>query len=149
MPRCLNCKQKFEPRYFLQKFCDGSECRIAESDYQSVKIAMNNKPKKVISKVSDKQKILNKEYKVIRVEVLSEAKFKCFIDGCKNVATTCEHRMGRKGYADQWARDNNIPLTIDKRFLAACCYHHNIELENNPELSKKYQLSKITGKSKN
>lgn len=27
MPRCKNCKNKFEPRYFLQKFCmDSDEC---------------------------------------------------------------------------------------------------------------------------
>ena len=29
-----------------------------------------------------------------------------------------------------------------------CCNFHNLELERNPELSQKYQLSKITGKEK-
>lgn len=103
------------------------------------------KPKKnySIPKVSEKRKELNKVYEKVRIEVLTEAKFKCFIDGCKNVATTCEHRKGRKGFADEWARENNVPLLIDKRFLAACCFIHNIELENNYELSKEYQLSKI------
>ncbi|APZ82903.1 hypothetical protein [Flavobacterium phage FL-1] len=101
-----------------------------------------------IPKVSKKQKALNEKYEVIRVEVLSEAKFKCFIEGCNNVATTAEHRMGRKGYADKWARDNDVPLMIDKRYLAACCWFHNQELENNPELSKQYQLSKIHGGKK-
>lgn len=37
MPRCLNCKEKFDSRYFLQKFCDDDGCRIAESEYQSDK----------------------------------------------------------------------------------------------------------------
>lgn len=32
--RCLNCREKFEPRYFLQKFCDGAGCKIAEQEYQ-------------------------------------------------------------------------------------------------------------------
>ena len=51
--------------------------------------------------------------------------------------------MGRKGFADQWAKDNNISLYLDERFWKPCCLAHNLELENNPELSKKYQLSKI------
>lgn len=103
------------------------------------------KKKKLIKKVSDKRKELNAIYQKVRIEVLSEAKFKCFIDGCKNVANTVEHLMGRKGYADEWAKDNNIPLLIDKRFLKACCLVHNGELETNPELSKKHQYSKISG----
>lgn len=107
-----------------------------------------NKKRYSIPKVSEKRKALNPLYAVVRIEVLSEAKFKCFIDGCTNVANTVEHQMGRKGFADQWARDNNIPLLIDKRYLKACCLHHNGELENNPELSKEYQLSKIHGGKK-
>lgn len=112
-------------------------------------------PKKVpvkkaysIPKVSEKRKVINKVYETVRIEVLTEAKFKCFIDGCSNVANTIEHSAGRIGFYDDWARDNNIPLIIDKRFLKACCLHHNGELENNPELSKKYQLSKIHGGKK-
>ena len=100
---------------------------------------------KQIPKVSQKRIVLNRIYEKVRIQVLSEAKFKCFIENCKNVANSVEHRMGRKGYADEWARENDIPLLIDKRYLAACCNYHNLELENNPELSKQYQLSKIHG----
>ena len=146
--RCKNCQEKFEPRYFLQKFCDGAGCRIAEHEYKSGKMAKTPIVKKPINKVSDKRKALNPVYTKVRIEVLVEAKFKCFIIGCSNVANTCEHTMGRKGFADQWARDNDIPLLIDKRYLKACCFHHNGELEDNPELSKKYQLSKIHGGTK-
>lgn len=103
---------------------------------------------KQIPKVSQKRIVLNRIYEKVRIEVLSEAKFKCFIENCKNVANSVEHRMGRKGYADEWARENDIPLLIDKRYLAACCNYHNLELENNPELSKQYQLSKIHGGKK-
>jgi len=124
-----------------------SECPYlaVEKDCQ-IKCAKPVKKKpKPVKKVSDKRKVLNKEYQKVRIEVLTEAKFKCFIDGCKNVANSIEHTSGRVGYYDQWARDNNIPLLIDKRFLKACCIAHNGELETNPELSKKYQYSKISG----
>lgn len=39
--RCLECKTKFEPRYFLQKFCLGSEvCIDAASKYGKEKAAL-------------------------------------------------------------------------------------------------------------
>lgn len=103
---------------------------------------------KPIKKVSDKRLELNKIYEKVRIEVLSEAKFKCFIDGCTNVANTVEHLMKRKGFADEWAKENNIPLLIDKRYLRACCLVHNGQLETDPELSKKYQYSNVSGKKK-
>ena len=72
----------------------------------------------------------------------------CFIEGCNREANTIEHIAGRKGFYDDWARDNKISLYIDVRFWKPCCLHHNLELENNPELSKQYQLSKIHGGNK-
>ena len=112
-------------------------------------------PKKVsvkkhytIRKLSPKREALKKPYEIVRSEVLSEAKFKCFVKDCNNVANTIEHQRGHSGFFDDWARDNNIPLHIDKRFLKACCWFHNQEFENNPELSKEYQLSKIHKGSK-
>lgn len=72
----------------------------------------------------------------------------CFIDGCGQRATTIEHTMGRKGYADDWARDQKITLFVDVRFWKPCCLFHNGELERNPELSKRYQVSKIHGGQK-
>ena len=96
------------------------------------------KPQKPIRKVSEKQEKLNKEYSKLRLEFLSlpENQF-CFIDGCNKKANTIEHRSGRWG--------SNY---LDTSTWAGCCWEHNLELENNPELSKKYQLSKITGKPK-
>ena len=104
---------------------------------------------KPISKVSKKRKVENLQYQVLRTEFLGKKENKiCFIDNCNKIADTIEHTMGRKGFADEYARENNISLYLDKRFWKPCCLKHNLELENNPELSKKYQLSKISGKPK-
>jgi hypothetical protein len=46
MPRCKNCKEKFVVVRFLQKYCQDSDCRIAEREDQSIKISQNTKPKK-------------------------------------------------------------------------------------------------------
>lgn len=139
---CRECGESFIPFNSLEKYCSYS-CKK-----KHIKPNLKLKPLYKIPKVSNKRKELNAIYEKVRIEVLSEAKFKCFVDGCGNIATTAEHRMGRKGFADEWARENNVPLLIDKRYLAACCLKHNLEMENNPELSKKYQLSKIHGGTK-
>lgn len=143
MPRCLNCRDKFTPKYFLAKFCGQSSCRIAENEYNDNLLKSKIVNKKPIKKISDKRLAMKNDYEIVKSQVLSEAKFRCFVDNCNNVANTIEHQRGHKGFYDDWARDNNISLHIDKRFLKACCWHHNQEFENNPELSKKYQLSKI------
>jgi len=131
---CKSCGAEFKQYNSFTK----CKCKVSAPKLQQ-------KKKYTIPKVSDKRKELNSVYEKVRIEILSEAKFVCFIEGCKNVANTIEHLMGRKGFADQWARDNNIPLLIDKRFLQPCCLVHNGELETNTELAKKYQYSKISG----
>jgi len=108
--------------------------------------------KKKSSKInfySKKRAKLEAQYSKIRKEFLSrDENQRCFIAGCNAPANSIEHRKGRKGFADEWARNNNIPLLIDTRYFAPCCNNHNLELERNPELSKKYQLSKIHGGKK-
>lgn len=135
---------------FSKCYCDECKKLIPKKVYAPKKFNTNLKLKSLnpIPKVSKKRKAEKPIYEALRIKILSDAKFKCFVDACKNVATTLEHQKGRKGYADEWARDNKISLYIDERFLKPCCYQHNIEFENNPELSKKYQLSKIHGGKK-
>ena len=50
MPKCKCCKEKFEPKFFLQKFCmDKSECISAHLEYaKEQKQKAWNKKKKVI-----------------------------------------------------------------------------------------------------
>lgn len=107
------------------------------------------KEKKPIPKVSKKRVKENREYTIKRLQFLSQPEnLRCFIEGCNKRADTIEHLRGRKGFADDWARENNISLFLDTRFWKPCCNEHNLELERNPELSRQYQLSKITGKEK-
>ena len=39
MPRCLNCKQKFEPKRFLQKHCESADCEKSAQQYLDDKIS--------------------------------------------------------------------------------------------------------------
>lgn len=129
---CANpcCANTFTPFKSTDKYCK-PKCY-----YDSVKVP--EKPRKAVKKVSDKRLEENKEYKKLRLKFLSLPENQiCFIDGCNQQANTIEHLKGR------WGRNY-----LDTTTWAACCLEHNLELENNPELSKKYQLSKIHGNKK-
>ena len=94
------------------------------------------KPKR-IRPVSEKRKAENIVYSELRRVFLNRPENKvCFIEGCNKPASTIEHRAGR---------GSNF---LNVSTWAPCCLEHNLELENNSELSKKYQLSKIHGGQK-
>jgi len=130
------------------RICDDKDCNNEFKKYRTTDkycspkcASKNEKPKEkkiyTIPKVSKKRKVEMLQYSVLRTQFLAKKENSiCFIDGCNKKATTIEHRAGRGiNY-----------LNVDT--WAGCCLEHNLELENNPELSKKYQLSKISGKEK-
>ena len=129
---CPVCSTEFEQKKIGQKHCS-PKCFYSVTE---------KKKSTTIKKVSEKRKKENLIYSERRKLFLSINKI-CFIDGCSLTATTIEHTKGRTGYADEWARENKISLFLDERFWKGCCWKHNGELENNTELSHKYQLSKI------
>lgn len=139
--KCANkeCGKEFKAYTTLDKYCSPT-CYLLCSKPKSKKYP------KPIPKVSQKMKVELLQYSADRTVFLAGKT--CFIDGCNKKANTVEHTRGRKGFADEWARDNKVSLLLDKRFWQPCCIEHNLELENNPELSKQYQLSKIHGGTK-
>lgn len=46
-------------------------------------------------------------------------------------ATTIHHMKGREGYADQWARDHDVPLLLDKRYWLPASLEGHRYIENN------------------
>ncbi len=126
------CENEFQVFNSLQKYCS------AKCLNKNRKVDLKLKSPKPIKKVSDKRKMEDIIYRSERIKFLSLPENRiCFIEGCNKQATTIEHRAGRWG--------SNY---LDTSTWAPCCLEHNLELENNPELSKKYQFSKITGKPK-
>jgi len=88
------------------------------------------KEKKPINKVSAKRKEENAEYKPLREQFLYFNKV-CPITGGKT--EDIHHKMGRIGFADDFAREENIPLLLDERFWLAVSREGHIKIENNPE----------------
>lgn len=142
--KCKNCGEDFSPRFrTTERYCSGS-CFFKNQEATPVK-----KKRKRIPAFSTKRKGEMPIYKKLRKEFLNKQENKiCFIEGCTAIANTIEHTRGREGYADESARERGITLYIDDRYFKPCCLHHNLQLERDPELSKKYQLSKIHGGKK-
>lgn len=136
--RDKDCDTSFIPFNSIQKYCSW---KCTNKNKKPVK----KKEFKPINNKSKKQAIIDSKYTVQRIQFLGKPENKiCFIDACNKEANTIEHIKGRgKGFFDEWAEKNNIPKTLDERYWKPCCLFHNLELERDAELSKKYQLSKI------
>ena len=76
------------------------------------------------------------DYAFIAMKFRREHPF-CQMEGCTKPGESVHHKMGRDGYADEWARENNIPLVIDPRFFATLCIDCHNKVENNPEWAYK------------
>ena len=118
---CFSCKKDF-----LLNTDEGRELVIKQSKGMYVTR---------IKPMSDKRKKENVIYLKERKKFLAENPT-CFIEGCNKIADTIEHTQGR-----------GINY-LNVKTWKACCLEHNLELETNSELSKKYQLSKIHGGKK-
>lgn len=132
---CRNpdCKKSFRPYSSFDKYCSW-ECQ-KKSEKKKIP-----KKSKAIPKISKKQSDMLLKYKKIRNEFLSRPENKyCPVTGMR--ATEVHHKMGKIGYADEWAREFDVPLLIDERyFLAVSRTGHN-RIELNPEWAKENNYS--------
>ena len=132
--KCSECEQSAPEQPLI-----AGKCKIHYWQFRSTKWKkLEPKERKPIPKFSKKREKENREYTIKRLQFLAQPEnLRCFIDGCNKRADTIEHSAGRIG-------KNFLDVTTWR----PCCNEHNLELERNPELSQKYQLSKITGKEK-
>ncbi len=145
------CQKMFVPKYrSTEKHCSSSCFYKMEKEKQQDP-EKPKKKKKQIPKMSKKRSKESRVYSGRRIVFLSKDENKlCKIRGtdCTIHATTIEHSMGRKGFADEQKRFDNVSLYLDEDYWKPACSNCNTELENNSELSKKHQLSKIHGGKK-
>ena len=104
------------------------------------KIDLRLKSLRPINKVSVKREKEDAQYRVLREEFLSRPENKiCPITGWPT--TEIHHKRKRRGYADDWARDNGITLYLDTRFWLAVSHEGHLWIEDNPEESYKLGYS--------
>lgn len=133
------------------KDCDcGRRCRAgsdkcATCETQDRKIARLKLPDdpKPIAKVSEKQSKLNAIY-LRKVKVWIKGK-KCAVFPDRP-ATECHHMQGRIGFADEWARENEVPLLLDERFWLPVSEEGHRMITENPAWAweNKYSFKRVT-----
>lgn len=95
---------------------------------------MSNKPKKVyqIPKTSSKMQEAISKYSPKKQKWIAGKICEVYPE---QKAVQVHHRLGRVGYADQWAVDNNMPLLLDERFWMAVSQEGHDFIELNRKLS--------------
>lgn len=97
--------------------------------------AFLNKPRKPIPKVSKKRAVENAKYTVQKIVFMSKPENKiCPVTG--QPTTDVHHVMKRIGFADEWARINNVPLLLDERYWLAVSREGHDWIHTNPKEAK-------------
>lgn len=140
-PICADelCEVTFTKFRTTDKYCS-YECKIKNTPLK------NKKKKYRIPKFSKKQKSALAKYFKIRAD---------FMNGLDNIicpvcpnktVTDVHHKMGKEGFADEWAKKNDIPLLIDTRFFLAVSREGHSYIEYHPVWAKKmgYSIDRLT-----
>lgn len=132
------CENEFTPFKTTDKYCS----------WDCAKLESKPKKRKRIKPVSIKQEDLNRRYSKKRSQfmqgLIQNNKIDCPIFN-HLVITDVHHMKGRKGYADEWAIKNDIPLILDVRFWIGVSRQGHNKIENNPEWAREngYSLNRL------
>jgi hypothetical protein len=96
-----------------------------------------------IAKVSEKQQQKLAVYSRMKGPWIKNKRCAVFKD---RMAVDIHHKMGKVGYADKWAYENDIPLLIDQRFWLAVSRdgHNEITRRSQWALDKGFSLPRNT-----
>ena len=84
------------------------------------------------------------------LEMCIRLELKCPITGTDiDMSSDIHHKKGRNGYADDWARLNDIPLLIDPRYFLAVSRVGHQWIEMNPTKAKQMGLSNFSTHKEN
>lgn len=123
---CKVCGSPFVKYKTTDKYCSFS-CYN-----KNRKVDLKLKSPKPIKQVSEKRKLEDIIYKSERIKFLSlPENQKCPVTGQQT--NQIHHMRKRRGYADEWARENKVSLYLDKRFWLAVSALGHEKIENNPE----------------
>jgi hypothetical protein len=122
MPRCKNCKEKFEPKTFLQKYCLKSECikvfveKTKEQQWKKTKA----KAKLDLMTLSDYLKLAQQVFnKFIRLRDKGQ------------VCISCQKKPLKENAGHFFNANNHYNVRFDERNVHLQCEHCNTYLSAN------------------
>lgn len=141
--KCIDCPPEAPYRPLIAKRCQ-IHYKTYRTQINADKSPKEVRPRKPLPKVSKKRAVENAKYTVKRLEFLGKPENRiCPVTGQET--TDIHHKMGRIGFADQWARINNITLLLDTRFWLAVSRDGHRQIEENPSWAKEmgYSLNRL------
>jgi len=123
MPRCKNCREKFEQKQFLQKYCDKKECQIEERTQLALKnLEGIKKQKKKDLAVKKKDMLTKSDYIKILQQLVN--RFVRNRDG--NYCISCDAPINGKVDAGHLFSVGNYPsVRFDLRNINSQCIRCN------------------------
>lgn len=110
-------------------------CKIHQYKRTDKKITVKKKNR--IPFFSEKKLNELATYRPVRDEYMKEHQY-CEVHDCNKRSTNLHHKKGRIGFADSWAKINNIKLLWDIRYFMACCETcHPQRIHENPDWARK------------
>jgi len=146
---CVDCGAGSNPQALIAKRCKNHYWKYREEVNKSKVIKRTGtsaikKARKPIPMVSKKRAVESAKYTVAKIQFMSKPENKaCPVTGQPTI--DIHHKMGRIGFADSWARINNVTLLLDTRFWLAVSRAGHQQIEENPSWAKEmgYSLSRI------
>lgn len=141
--KCVDCPPDAPYRPLIAKRC--------QTHYKAYRAIVNTekkpkefKPRKPIPQISKKRAVESAKYTVAKIQFMGKPENKvCPVTG--QPTTDIHHKMGRVGFADSWARINNVTLLLDTRFWLAVSRDGHRQIEENPSWAKEmgYSLNRL------
>jgi ribosome-binding protein aMBF1 (putative translation factor) len=135
MPRCKNCKEKFEPKTFLQKYCFKDECmrvfveKTKEKAWKEKKQKMQQDLETVQDYIKMAQIIFNK---YIRLRDKGQVCISC--QKTINGVSHASHYLSAGGHSNVRFNEDNVWVS---------CYKCNVMLSGNQVEYRKALIKKI------
>lgn len=141
-----NCDNTFTPGSSLDKYCSFKCAKpyLKPMNRSGIQPSNSNKRERIIRKpikvMSTKMKTQLAKYHRLKIKFMERPENKlCPVN--KQPTTDVHHMMGRVGFADDFARENDIPLLLDERFWLAVSRSGHRWIEENPTQAKERGFS--------
>jgi hypothetical protein len=148
--RCKNCRTKFEPKAFLEKYCQNKDCQIEKNTqmalknlakYKREKKERLNKTKESLLTTSDYLKIAQKVFNTyIRLRDKNDPCISC---GTRNGKKNAGHYYSQGGHSNVRFDEDNVHLQCEycNTYLSANLINYTKGLEEKIGHSRLMNLS--------
>lgn len=137
---CVNCgSSKIENRDLM--LC--SSCAHALRKAERMQAPKDQAP---IAKVSESMGKQLNQYAAKKAKWVKGKKCAAKFPHDCNGGLTVQHMCGRVGYADEWARENEMPLLLDVRFWMPLCLNAHVYVNDHPKWASEnsYTFLRVT-----